>query len=76
MPHISGRALADRLNDLYPHTKALFISGYLDDAILYHGRLNSGVAFLHKPFSPSALASKVRAVLDSKDKDEPLERSR
>jgi hypothetical protein len=50
---------------MYPGIKTLFISGYANDAIVHHGRLDPGVAFLNKPFSPSALARKVREVLDA-----------
>jgi two-component system, cell cycle sensor histidine kinase and response regulator CckA len=65
MPHISGKALAEQISNMYPGIKTLFISGYANDAIVHHGRLDPGVAFLNKPFSPSALARKVREVLDA-----------
>jgi len=65
MPHMSGKALAEQLQSLYPTIKVLFISGYTDNAIVHHGRLDAGVEFLQKPFAPSVLASKVREVLDS-----------
>jgi two-component system cell cycle sensor histidine kinase/response regulator CckA len=65
MPHMSGRTLVDQVSGIYPSTKVLFISGYADSAIIHQGQLDPGVEFLHKPFSPSALARKVREVLDS-----------
>jgi CheY-like chemotaxis protein len=64
MPEMSGRQLADRLRDGRPELKVLFVSGYTDDAIIRHGILEPGIAFLQKPFTPEALARKVRAVLD------------
>jgi CheY-like chemotaxis protein len=65
MPEMSGRALAERLAKDHPGLRILYMSGYTDDAVLRHGNVGSGVAFLQKPFTPSALARKVREVLDS-----------
>jgi CheY-like chemotaxis protein len=65
MPHLSGRALVEQVAGIYPGVKVLFISGYADNAVVHHGRIDAGVEFLHKPFSPSTLARKVREVLDS-----------
>ncbi|HWQ15764.1 MAG TPA: ATP-binding protein [Roseiflexaceae bacterium] len=65
MPGMSGRALAEELLRRSPGIKALFISGYTDNAIVHHGRLDPGVAFLPKPFAPATLARRVREILDS-----------
>jgi PAS domain S-box-containing protein len=65
MPEMSGRELVDRFARLRPNTKVLFMSGYTDDAIVRHGVLRPGTAYLQKPFSPDTLARKVRDVLDS-----------
>jgi len=64
MPHMSGKELADRVRALYPHTKILFTSAYTENAIVHQGVLNPGIILLQKPFTPSALAHKVREVLD------------
>jgi two-component system, cell cycle sensor histidine kinase and response regulator CckA len=64
MPHMSGKELSDRIRAIYPHTKILFTSAYTESAIVHQGMLNEGVILLQKPFTPSALAHKVREVLD------------
>jgi DNA-binding response OmpR family regulator len=40
------------------------MSGYTDNAIVHHGVLDPGIAYIQKPFAPDALASKVREILD------------
>ncbi|MEA5447468.1 response regulator [Leptolyngbya sp. CCNP1308] len=64
MPHMGGRDLADQIALKRPDCKVLFLSGYTDDAVIHHGVSEAGVAFLQKPFTPAALAQKVRQVLD------------
>jgi PAS domain S-box-containing protein len=64
MPRMNGQKLALSLARTRPELKVLFTSGYTDDAILHHGVLDVGVAFLQKPFTPAALLLKVREVLD------------
>jgi signal transduction histidine kinase len=64
MPGMSGSQLAQQLVAKRPDTRILYMSGYTDDAIVHHGVLNSGMAFLQKPVAPLVLARKVREVLD------------
>jgi two-component system cell cycle sensor histidine kinase/response regulator CckA len=64
MPGLSGRELAEQLLAERPALKVLYLSGYTDDAILRHGAITMGRAFLSKPVTPSQLAHKVREILD------------
>jgi PAS domain S-box-containing protein len=64
MPDMGGGELANRLAQLRPEMKVLYMSGYSDDATAQHGILDSGISFLQKPFTPRELASKVREILD------------
>jgi two-component system cell cycle sensor histidine kinase/response regulator CckA len=65
MPGSSGRELAQRITANSPHTRVLYMSGYTDDVITHGGMLDPGIAFLQKPFTPAALARKIREVLDA-----------
>lgn len=65
MPGGSGRDLARELEIFRGDTRVLYISGYTDDAIVHHGMLEPGLAFLQKPFTPASLARKVREVLEA-----------
>ncbi|UCF99607.1 MAG: PAS domain S-box protein [Spirochaetaceae bacterium] len=63
MPGIGGKVLAERLQARIPALKVLYISGYPDETVVQHGVLDEGVAYLQKPFSPTAVIEKVRQIL-------------
>lgn len=65
MPGSGGRELAKTISARHPRTRVLYMSGYTDNVLAQGGVLEEGVAFLQKPFTPSALVQKVRDVLDS-----------
>ncbi|MDY3560553.1 PAS domain S-box protein [Gemmata sp. JC673] len=66
MPGASGRVLAEQLHASRPGLRVLYMSGYTDDAVVRHGVAAEQAPFIQKPFSPAALAHKVRDVLDSR----------
>lgn len=61
---INGRQLADKATAKYPGLRVLYTSGYTENAIVHHGRLDPGVALLSKPYTLQALAHKLRSVLN------------
>ena len=61
---MNGRELAERARSARPSLKVLFSSGYTENAIVHHGRLDPGVALLSKPYTRLDLANKVRRVFD------------
>lgn len=65
MPFMGGRALADAMRARYPRLKVLYMSGFTEDAVVRNGVVDANEPFLQKPFTPTALASKVRHLLDS-----------
>ncbi len=60
---ITGHELGMEVTRLHPETRLLYMSGYTDNAIVYHEVVDKGIAFLAKPFRPSKLTQKVRQVL-------------
>jgi two-component system, cell cycle sensor histidine kinase and response regulator CckA len=65
LAQMSGRDIAKVVMEKRKDAKVLFISGYTEEAIVRNGVLESGTAFLQKPFTPAALSRKVREILDS-----------
>lgn len=61
---VTPRELAAKAQALIPGLPILFTSGYTEDAIVHHGRLDEGVALISKPYQKDDLARKVRALLD------------
>jgi two-component system, cell cycle sensor histidine kinase and response regulator CckA len=64
MAGMSGRQLAEEMQQLRPNIRVLYMSGYTDEAIVNHGLLGRGMVLLQKPFTLNSLAVKVRETLD------------
>ncbi len=60
---ISGKELADRAREVRPELKVLFTSGYTENAIVHHGRLDADVQLLSKPYRQADLLRKIQLVL-------------
>jgi DNA-binding NarL/FixJ family response regulator len=67
---LTGRMLADKVRARRPGTKVIFMSGYSEDAIIHHGRLDADVLLLSKPFRKKDLARIIRSALDGDGDDE------
>jgi two-component system cell cycle sensor histidine kinase/response regulator CckA len=65
MPEMNGKELAEKITRQSPGIKTLYISGYAEDTIGDQNIFLEGLSFLPKPFSPRALAQKVRYILDN-----------
>ncbi|HXA57129.1 MAG TPA: PAS domain S-box protein [Candidatus Acidoferrum sp.] len=65
MPGLSGRELGERMSDIRPGIKVLYMSGYTDQSAFRNGILDKGAELLQKPFGMSTLASKLREVLSA-----------
>jgi PAS domain S-box-containing protein len=65
MPGMNGRELAQRISEIRPNVKILYMSGYTENVIGHNGMLDAGVRLLQKPFNLRDLKSKVREVLDA-----------
>jgi signal transduction histidine kinase len=67
MPGMNGRELADKISVTLPDSKTLYMSGYMDDAIVHSGLSGGELAFLQKPFTREDLAYKIREILDGRE---------
>jgi PAS domain S-box-containing protein len=65
MPGMNGRELAQRISEIRPNIKILYMSGYTENVVGHNGTLDAGVRLLQKPFNLRDLKSKVREVLDA-----------
>ncbi len=65
MPRMSGRELAEKINQINPKLPVLFSSGYSDDRSIYKKLPNKRVDFIHKPFKTETLGHKIRELLRS-----------
>ena len=63
MPYMSGPEFAAKLVATWPNLRVLYLSGYTDGAIVHHGVLEPGIAFLQKPVAPDVLLQKVEEML-------------
>lgn len=62
---MNGRELAEQARAIYPLIKVLFTSGYTEDVIVHHGRLDLGIDLLSKPYSRLELSTKLRQVIQA-----------
>ncbi len=69
MPKMGGVQLAEGLDQVRPQTRVIYMSGYTDDAIVHHGILGAGQAFLSKPCPTDVLLRTVREVLDARPRE-------
>lgn len=60
---MNGRELADQARSIRPGLPVLFTSGYSENVIMHHGRLDPDVHLLQKPYGRHQLAAKLRQVL-------------
>jgi PAS domain S-box-containing protein len=66
LPGMSGRVLAGRVSREYGHICVLYMTGYMENNVIRHGRLDDGIQLIEKPFTIDALRRKLTAVMSSK----------
>src|SRR5262245_66213641 len=65
MPLMNGHELSTRLGSIRPGTKVVYMSGYTDEVLAFHGIAQPEIDFIQKPFTPPELAAKVETVLSA-----------
>jgi len=65
MPGINGRELADKIRELYPRQKMLFMSGFTDDILQPLGVSKDQIPFIQKPFTAVQLAKRIKTILQN-----------
>jgi PAS domain S-box-containing protein len=65
MPGMNGRELAQRISEIRPNVRVLYMSGYTENVIGHNGTLDAGIRLLQKPFTLRDLKDRVREVLDT-----------
>jgi len=64
MPAINGKELSDRIIEIIPEQKLLFMSGFTDDVLANHGVFSQGIPFIQKPFTARGIAAKIKQLLE------------
>jgi len=71
MPLMNGHELAMRLKAIRPAIKVVYMSGYTDDVLAFHG-IAPQIDFIQKPFSSAGLADKLSRVLREANNGESI----
>jgi FixJ family two-component response regulator len=66
LPEMTGRQLAERLQEIHPSLPVLYTSGYTENTIVHQGIIDDGIQFLAKPYLTTDLARRIRQILDQK----------
>jgi PAS domain S-box-containing protein len=66
MPKMNGKEVSEKVKEISPAMKTVFISGYPADFITSRGMLDEKIELIEKPFNPRNLLNKVREVLDKR----------